>query len=201
MIFVNEKYQKENAVLQLNQLKKKMNPHFLFNTLNSLHVLIDLNPELSQQFVLKLADVYRYLLEERSGNLITVKKEITFLEQYIFLQEIRFNNSLNVKIINNCGEKTLLKKIPFLSLETLVENAIKHNNITKQNPLFIEIIISKDKIMVLNNYEPRKNKDKNSYHIGLSYLNNTYQYYQINTFKTEILDGKFRCTLPFINVK
>ncbi|WP_434037201.1 histidine kinase [Formosa sp. 4Alg 33] len=201
LIYANEKYQKENAVLQLNQLKKKMNPHFLFNSLNSLHVLIDLNPELSQQFVLKLADVYRYLLEEREGNLITVKKEITFLKQYVFLQEIRFNNSLNVSIIHNNNDKVLQNKIPFLSLETLVENAIKHNNITKQNPLFIEIRILNDKIEVLNNYMPRKQKAENSHHIGLTYLENTYLHYQIKDFKTEILDGKFICTLPFINVK
>ncbi|MFB9052051.1 histidine kinase [Formosa undariae] len=201
LIYANEKYQKENAVLQLNQLKKKMNPHFLFNSLNSLHVLIDLNPELSQQFVLKLADVYRYLLEERDGNLISVKKEITFLQHYVFLQEIRFNNSLNVSIIHNSDDKVLLNKIPFLSLETLVENAIKHNNITKQNPLFIEIRILNDKIEVLNNYMPRKQKVENSHRIGLTYLENTYLHYQIENFKTEILDGKFICTLPFIDLK
>ncbi|MDO6803255.1 histidine kinase [Wenyingzhuangia sp. 1_MG-2023] len=201
LVYVNEKYQKENAVLQLNQLKKKMNPHFLFNSLNSLHVLIDLNPDLSQQFVLKLADVYRYLLEDRDGNLITVKKEITFLEQYVFLQEIRFNNSLNVSIINKCNDKILLQKIPFLSLETLVENAIKHNEITKENPLVIKVIISKKGITVVNNFTPRKKKDKNSHNIGLNYLENTYKYYQIDSFKTEVVDGNFKCTLPFITVK
>ncbi|WP_157812200.1 sensor histidine kinase [Polaribacter sp. ALD11] len=194
----NEKYQKENAILQLNQLKKKINPHFLFNSLNSLHVLIDLNPDLSQQFVLKLADVYRYLLNNREGNLISVKKEITFLEQYVFLQEIRFNKSLNVTIVNNCDDTILIKKIPFLSLETLVENAIKHNEITKKNPLVIEISINKDSIIVKNNFTPRKNKSKDSHHIGLNYLGNTYQYYQISTFKTAVIGGEFVCVLPYI---
>ncbi|MGJ8761100.1 MAG: histidine kinase [Polaribacter sp.] len=198
LINSNEKYQKENAILQLNQLKKKINPHFLFNSLNSLHVLIDLNPDLSQQFVLKLADVYRYLLEEREGNLISVKKEITFLEQYVFLQEIRFNKSLSVSIVNNCDTEILGRKIPFLSLETLVENAIKHNEITKIKPLIIEIIIDKDFITVKNNFTPRKHKAKDSHHIGLNYLENTYQYYQIATFKTGVVDGKFVCTLPYI---
>ena len=197
----NEKYQKENAILQLNQLKKKINPHFLFNSLNSLHVLIDLNPELSQQFLLKLADVYRYLLDAREGNLISVKKEITFLEQYIFLQEIRFNKSLRVSIKNNCDSIVLQEKIPFLSLETLVENAIKHNEITKEQPLVIEVIIEKDFIRVKNNFTPRKNKSNNSYHIGLNYLKNTYQYYQIHSFKTAIIDGEFICVLPYIDLK
>ncbi|WP_165730715.1 sensor histidine kinase [Polaribacter sp. 20A6] len=201
LIYSNEKYQKENAILQLNQLKKKINPHFLFNSLNSLHVLIDVNPDLSQQFVLKLADVYRYLLDEREGNLISVKKEMSFLEQYIFLQEIRFNKSLHVIIKNNCDETILLKKIPFLSLETLVENAIKHNEITKQNPLVIQIFIDKEFITVKNNYTPRKCKTKDSYYIGLNYLENTYQYYQIYTFKTGVIGDEYVCKLPYITQK
>ncbi|WP_166382301.1 sensor histidine kinase [Polaribacter sp. 11A2H] len=198
LTYSNEKYQKENAILQLNQLKKKINPHFLFNSLNSLHVLIDLNPDLSQQFVLKLADVYRYLLDEKEGNLISVKKEMNFLEQYIFLQEIRFNKSLEVTIVNNCDDGILVKKIPFLSLETLVENAIKHNEITKINPLVITIIIDEDFITVKNNYTPRKRKAKDSHHIGLTYLENTYQFYQITSFKTGVIDDEFVCILPFI---
>lgn len=195
----NEKYQKENAVLQLNQLKKKMNPHFLFNSLNSLHVLIDMDADLSQQFVLKLAEVYRYLLEDRDGNLITVKKELNFLKQYFFLQEIRFNNSLNLSIQYDCDNQSLLKKIPFLALETLVENAIKHNEITKRKPLFIVIDIKNDYILVSNNYNPRKNIAENSHYIGLNYLKNSYEYYQINSFKTEISDEKFKCYLPLLS--
>ncbi|WP_281635661.1 sensor histidine kinase [Flavobacterium marginilacus] len=196
---VNEKFQRENAVLQLSQLKKKMNPHFLFNSLNSLHVLIGSKPEVSQQFVLKLADVYRYLLEEREQHLVTVKKELDFLKQYIFLQEIRFSNSLNVSISCECEAKILLKKIPFLSLETLVENAIKHNEITKQKPLYISIVIHETEIIVSNNYAPRKNKDQSSHHIGLDYLRNNYEYYQVDTFRTVIDDGAFKCYLPLLS--
>jgi hypothetical protein len=195
----NEKFQRENAVLQLNQLKKKMNPHFLFNSLNSLHVLIDSNPELSQQFVLKLAEVYRYLLEEREAHLVTVKKELEFLRHYVFLQEIRFSTSLKVLIRCECDDKILLKKIPFLSLETLVENAIKHNEFTKQKPLFITIIIREEEIVVSNNYAPRKHKDANSHHIGLDYLRNNYEYYQINSFRTLIVNGEFQCFLPLLS--
>lgn len=195
----NEKFQRENAVLQLNQLKKKMNPHFLFNSLNSLHVLIDSNPELSQQFVLKLAEVYRYLLEEREAHLVTVKKELEFLRHYVFLQEIRFSTSLKVLIRCECDDKILLKKIPFLSLETLVENAIKHNEFTKQKPLFITIIIREEEIVVSNNYAPRKHKDADSHHIGLDYLRNNYEYYQINSFRTLIVNGEFQCFLPLLS--
>ena len=199
LIRVNEKFQRANAILQLNQLKKKMNPHFLFNSLNSLHVLIESKPEVSQQFVLKLADVYRYLLEEREEHLVTVKKELNFLKQYIFLQEIRFSSGLNVSISCDCEDKVLLKKIPFLSLETLVENAIKHNEITKQKPLYISIVIQESEIVVSNNYAPRKKKDQNSHHIGLDYLRNNYEYYHVNTFRTLIVDGTFKCYLPLLS--
>lgn len=194
----NEKIKQENTTLQLNQLKKKMNPHFLFNSLNSLLVLIDVNTELSQKFVLKLAEVYRYLLEGKNGNLISVKEELDFLQQYFFLQEIRFKDSLRLNITHNCNDKCLSKKIPFLALETLVENAIKHNEATKQKPLIIEVIINSNFIMVINNYNPRKKKEKDSYHIGLNYLKNSYQYYNISSFKAEVFDEKFKCILPLL---
>lgn len=198
LMLTNEKYQKENAVLQLDQLKEKMNPHFLFNSLNSLHVLIESNPDLSQEFVFKLAEVYRYLLENKEGNLVKVKDEIKFLEHYIFLQEIRFKNSLKVSIDNTTDDLILFKKIPFLSLQTLVENAIKHNQITKDNPLHIEIIIKENVIVVSNNYTPRTNKNRNSHYLGLAYLKNIYRHHNIENFKAEIVGSKFRSVLPLL---
>ncbi|MBW2961732.1 histidine kinase [Mesonia aestuariivivens] len=199
LITINEKYQKENALLQLNQLKKKMNPHFLFNSLNSLHILIESKPKLSQEFVLKLADVYRYFLENKEGDLITLKKEITFLKQYFFLHKIRFSNRLKVTI-NNASEDEFIyyKKIPFLALETVVENAIKHNEFTKKNPLQIEITIHQKHIEVINNYTPHKNKKADSHKIGLNYLKNTYRYYNLEGFKTEISKNHYICFLPLL---
>lgn len=195
----NEQYQQKNARLQLSQLRKKLNPHFLFNTLNSLHVLIGVDKTMSQQFVLKLSEVYRYLLKERDANKATVKEELYFLEQYFFLQKIRFNNSINLEIINRAEEKTLLKKIPFLALETLIENAIKHNEITKKTPLFIKVLIEKDIIIVSNNYNPRKNNTETSYGIGLSYLSDFYTFYSVTSFKTVIFEKSFKCYLPLLS--
>lgn len=195
----NEQYQQKNARLQLSQLRKKLNPHFLFNTLNSLHVLIGLDKTMSQQFVLKLSEVYRYLLKERDANKATVKEELYFLEQYFFLQKIRFNNSINLDIVNKADEKILFKKIPFLALETLVENAIKHNEITKKTPLFIKVLIEEDQIVVSNNYNPRKNKKETGYGIGLSYLKDFYTFYSVTTFKTEVFEESFKCYLPLLS--
>ena len=199
LINANEKYQKENALLQLNQLKKKMNPHFLFNSLNSLHILIESKPQLSQEFVLKLADVYRYLLENKEGDLISVKKEITFLKQYFFLHQIRFSESLKVAIKNLSEDDFVYyKKIPFLALETVVENAIKHNEFTKKNPLQIEVVIYENHIEVINNYKPRKTKKTESHKLGLVYLKNTYDFYNVAGFKSEISETEFKCYLPLL---
>lgn len=199
LLVANETYQKENAVLQLNQLKEKMKPHFLFNSLNSLQVLIETKPDVSQEFVFRLANVYRYLLENKEGNLISIKEEIHFLDQYIFLQKIRFNSSLNLTITNTCKDVILFKKIPFLALQTLVENAIKHNEITKDNPLSIEITIEEEVLIVANNYTPRKNKNRNSHYLGLTYLENIYKHHQIDSFKVEVIHKQFRCHLPLLS--
>ncbi|WBL22728.1 histidine kinase [Zunongwangia sp. HRR-M8] len=199
LALTNENYKRENAVLQLNQLKKKMNPHFLFNTLNSLHFLIETKPNLSQKFVLQLADVYRYLLENRDDNLTSLKKELDFLEHYIFLHKIRFKNSLKINISNQSDDDLILyKKIPVLSLETLVENAIKHNEITKNNPLHIELKIKNTHVIVSNNYSPKKKNNTEGHKIGLTYLKNIYNYYEVDSFKTKVLEDKFICILPLL---
>ncbi|WBL25735.1 sensor histidine kinase [Zunongwangia sp. HGR-M22] len=196
----NENYQRENALLQLSQLKKKINPHFLFNTLNSLHYLIETKPNLSQKFVLQLADVYRYLLENRDDNLTSLKKELAFLKQYIFLHKIRFKNSLNIKISDHSGDDLILyKKIPVLALETLVENAIKHNEITKNKPLDIEVEIHATHVIVANSYTPKKKKNIEGHKIGLTYLKNIYNYYEVDSFKTKIVEDKFICILPLLS--
>lgn len=193
----NANYQKENAELQLAQLKEKMNPHFLFNSLNSLHVLIATKPEVSQEFVLTLAGVYRYLLENKDGNLALVKNEVHFLHQYTFLQEIRFKSSLKVEIIQQSPE-AMSKKIPFLALQNLVENAIKHNQFTSQEPLHIKITIEANRIVVQNDYRPRRSNPADSHHIGLDYLRNIYAHHQVERFTTTISNGKFIVVLPLL---
>ena len=117
--------------------------------------------------MLQLADVYRYLLENRDDNLTSLKKELDFLEQYIFLHKIRFKNSLNITIVNQSDDELIFyKKIPVLSLETLVENAIKHNEITKSNPLNIEVEINNTHVTVTNNYSPKKKEHIEGHKIG-----------------------------------
>lgn len=196
----NEKYQRQNAVLELNQLKKKMKPHFLFNSLNSLHVLIESEPNLSQEFVSRLANVYRYLLVGKEGSLVKLDEELEFMNQYIFLQEIRFRESLEVEIVYNTDARVSHKRIPFLSLQSLVENAIKHNVVTKDNPLRIEVVIDEHVILVSNYYTPRKKKEVHSHNLGLEYLKNIYEHHDVYSFEAKLVEGKFCCSLPLLSL-
>ena len=120
-----EKLKREQLALQYETLKSQVNPHFLFNNLNSLTSLISTNPDKAIDFVKKLSEVYRYVLDQKDHELVALDTELKFLESYIFLQKIRFETNLDVLID---VESKNYKVIP-LSLQMMVENAIKHNEI------------------------------------------------------------------------
>lgn len=119
---LRRKVERESVELNLQQLKNQINPHFLFNSLNSLCALIGTDTVLAKEFVLKLSKVYRYLLEKRNVSLATVRDELEFTRQYYFLQKIRFGESL--ELIFDIDSDVFDLKIPTMSLQTLVENAI-----------------------------------------------------------------------------
>ena len=124
-----EKLKREQLALQYETLKSQVNPHFLFNNLNSLTSLISSNPDKAIEFVKKLSEVYRYVLDQKDQELVALDTELKFLESYIFLQKIRFGTNLDVQI--NVSAKNF-KVIP-LSVQMLVENAIKHNEIKQDD--------------------------------------------------------------------
>lgn len=195
LLLENEKKLKENALLQLQQIKQQINPHFLFNSLNSLKSLIDFDAQLSQKFVLKLSNVYRYLLKNQDDGLVSIHQELDFVKEYYFLQKIRFGNALELEIISTNRNEN---KIPFLALQTLIENAIKHNVISKNEPLKIKIDVKLDSLEVTNLINKRNKVEENSMGIGLKYVENIYKFYHQNGFKYFESDGYFNVTLPFI---
>lgn len=199
---LNEKYQKENALLQLNQLKKQINPHFLFNSLNSLHILIDEDKEVSQDFVIKLSNVYRYMLEYRKDSVVPLAKELEFCNHYFFLHKIRFGDSLNISIADNVeSDESVNKDIPVLSLQILIENAIKHNVVSKDSPLLIEVKIENGCLRVKNNYNPRVKQVAKGYYVGLNYIENNYNYFNKKGFEYGLKEGFFIVNLPLLNQK
>ncbi len=193
---VTERQQKDNALLQLNSLKQKVNPHFLFNSLSSLNALIEKSPELAKSFVIKLSKVYRYVLESYPNGLVTVSEELQFVNEYFFLMKIRFGEALEpleIKISTVHMEQS----IPFMSLQTLIENAVKHNMLSKEKPLKIKIESIGEHIVVTNNLQLRKDV-RDSGKQGLSYLQSTYAYFGTDQFKYGEEDDVYKVYLPVL---
>ncbi len=170
-LVLSEKLKKEKVESQLEALRNQANPHFLFNSLNVLSSLVHTDPDKAEEFINKFASVYRYVLNIQDRNVVTLNEELDFLKSYMYLQKIRFNEGLNFEI--DIDEK--LKEyfiVPF-SLQMLVENAIKHNIVSNENPLIVNVYIDQFKVFVKNNIQLRED-DVNSNGVGLSNLRQRY---------------------------
>lgn len=137
---------------ELSALKNQINPHFLFNSLNSLNSLIRDNLE-ATTFVNKLSFMYRYILQSGQQDLVTLKEELKFLESYVYLIKTRYRNRFDIHI--DIDDKWLHKDIPTLALQLLVENAVKHNEISESNPLVVKLYIEDEYIIIENPVKPR----------------------------------------------
>jgi hypothetical protein len=146
-----EKLKKANLQSQFDSLKNQVNPHFLFNSLNTLSSLIEEDPEQAVKFVDHLSKVYRYLLQNNEKELITLREEINFLETYFFLLKVRFGDGITLN--NTIPVEYSESLIPPLTLQILVENAVKHNVVSPSRPLTIQISIQDETICVSNNLQ------------------------------------------------
>lgn len=147
--------EKQNYLIKYEALKSQVNPHFLFNSLNVLSSLIYTDTAKSDQFIQKFSDVFRYVLELNQENVVQVKQELKFLDSYLFLQKIRFGDSL--VIIQQLNTDTLEKYLPPLTLQLIIENAIKHNIVDKEKTLRIEITNRGKNLVITNNLQRRAN--------------------------------------------
>lgn len=197
LLLENEKTNKEKALIQLQQLKEQINPHFLFNSLNSLYMLIDSDTTVARKFTLNLSKIYRYLINPPLQNIVTLQEELLFIEKYIFLQQTRFKDEFifSVDIVDD--ETVLSKKVPYLAFQIAIENAIKHNIASDENPLTITIEIRENEVVITNNLNEKQNTEKSS-QFGLKYLESIYNYYSKTDFEVYKKDGKFTCILPLI---
>ncbi|WP_297099492.1 sensor histidine kinase [uncultured Draconibacterium sp.] len=193
-----EEVKRESLALQYKVLQDQINPHFLFNSLNVLGSLIDIDVEKAKQFTRELSKFYRDVLQFKDLDIISLKEEIDFVMKYIYLQQIRFGEALQVDIIAN--EKVEGKVIP-LSVQALVENAIKHNEISKANPLKILVAISDDyELVVENNLQPIKQTEDSS-KTGLKNLAGRYEYLTGKQMVVSKNGGYFRVSVPLIRVE
>ncbi len=165
--------QKENLQSQFEVLRQQVNPHFLFNSLNVLTSLIKLEPDLAEQFSEHLSKVYRYVLENKDNELVDLNTELRFLDAYIFLLNIRFVGKIKVNI-EIPFEKRPLLIIP-LAMQLLIENAIKHNIMTKKEPLIIDIFVDEQNYLnIINNLQERPSH-LYSTGVGLKNIQNRYK--------------------------
>ncbi|MCU0447097.1 MAG: histidine kinase [Microscillaceae bacterium] len=168
-----EKLEKEKSQVQFDNLRNQLNPHFLFNSLTSLNSLIFENQELASQFLQQLSKVFRYLLQNKDKDLVSLKTELEFVKNYIFLLETRFNNTLKIKI--QIPDNQLDKRIVPVTTQILIENAIKHNSIGEGKPLQIDLTVIEDYLIIRNNRQ-KKTLVETSNKQGLENLKNLYTF-------------------------
>lgn len=165
----NEKLKRNQLENQLLQLKAQLNPHFLFNSLNTLKAMVENKDENSVEFLIKLSEVYRYFLENSEANLVTIKDELKIANAYFFMLKNRFEDNISLEIA--LSESDFERKMPAMSLQLLIENAVKHNIISRSKPLTIKVFLQNDILVIQNNYQPKRNPEPST-KIGLENLNN-----------------------------
>jgi two-component system, LytTR family, sensor kinase len=193
ILIENEHLKNENLSVQLASLKDQLNPHFLFNSLNTLSWLINEDKDKSQRYLQKLSQVLRYSLSLQEQSLVPLKEELGLVENYIFLLQMRFGD--NLKVVKNIGNTQF--QIPPLSLQLLIENAIKHNIISTASPLSIWIELNEnDKTIIVKN---TLNLKPNSEGTGIGLVNLNERFKILASREIEIEQNEtFTVILPLI---
>jgi two-component system, LytTR family, sensor kinase len=195
---IEQKEQLDKLKLQseLDVLKSQVNPHFLFNSLNSLSSLISEDPQQAELFVDELSRVYRYLLRNNQESLSTLESEVAFIRSYFQLLQTRHGSAIKLNL--QIDEKYKSYLIPSITLQLLVENAVKHNAISKNKPLTIEIFTTDDqKLVVVNNKEQLKVKAPSN-KVGLETIKSKYDLLNQTGFLIQNDDHNFKVELPLI---
>ena len=191
----SKELEKSNSQAQLSMLKTQINPHFLFNSLNTLSYLVDEDTEKSQEFIVQLSNVYRNIIELSNQKLISVQKEMDFLDSFIYLIKARFGNKIAINI--DIDSKKLAAMIIPLSLQMLIENAIKHNVISAATPLVINII-SDDKYLICSNLIKLRTTVSHSTKIGLQNIENRYKLVSNESIIITKENGNFTVKIPLL---
>ena len=191
-----EKLKKEQAIAQYETLKTQVNPHFLFNSLNVLTTLVHKDADVAEQFINQLSKVYRYILESRAQEIIGLDEEMRNLEAYVFLMKIRFGGNFNFD--NQLTTNANRYKVAPLTLQMLVENALKHNEVSKLHPLCISVFLDDNFIVVRNNLQLKTNQNEST-GIGLSNIKSRYGFLSSQPISVSEADGFFTVKIPVIN--
>jgi two-component system, LytTR family, sensor kinase len=190
-----ERLEKEKSQIQFDNLKNHLNPHFLFNALTSLNSLIFEDQKLASDFLQQLSKVYRYVLQHGDRNFVTLETELTFIRNYIRLLETRFHGALkiNLDITPGASEQAIVP----VTLQVLIENAIKHNIVDQDKPLTIDLVTAGDYLVVSNNLQERKTVETSNKK-GLDRLKSLYGFLTEKPVVIERTADQFSVKVPLI---
>jgi hypothetical protein len=192
-----EALKKENLQTQFDSLKGQINPHFLFNSLGSLSSLIEENPGQAQTFVNEMASVYRYLLQSNEKGLVTLQEELDFIESYTGMLTTRFPEGLQVNI--HVANEDRKKVLPPLTLQLLVENAVKHNAVLVSKPLVIEIASASNNYLEVCNNLQLKTSATHSNKMGLHNIIQKYKLLNQPDVTVMQTNDSFCVSIPLLN--
>jgi sensor histidine kinase YesM len=189
-----ERYQKESIKANFEALKSQVNPHFLFNSLNVLTSLVYQDADKAARFIKKLSEVYRYVLDTQNQELVSLSDELAFVESYVYLQQIRFGDNLKVELPKSHDGKV----IP-LSIQMLLENAIKHNEVSSENPLTISVKQEGDYLVVENNVRLKSAPLEENSGLGLTNIQKRYEFLSDKLVVVTKSDSRFEVKIPILN--
>lgn len=190
-----QRLEKEKAQVLYENLKQQLNPHFLFNSLTSLSGLIRMKNPMAGSFLDSLSKTYRYILKSSDHETVTLDEEIKFAQAYIRLQQTRFEKGLEINI--QVPPDMLQRKIVPVTLQNMIENAIKHNIIDEENPLVIDIYTEQESVIVRNNLQ-KKNSVETSNKKGLANLQSLYRYLSDTPVNIKTDSTYFKVTIPLL---
>ncbi len=193
-----EQLERAKAEAELEALKNQIDPHFIFNSLNTLSHLIDDKPEKARLFNDNLADVYRYILQNKARDLVLLREELNFLKSYFLLLKIRFENAvqMEISIPEEMMDQCLL---PPISLQILAENAIKHNEFSESTPLLLTIEMNNEALLIHNKIR-KKTLHRSSSKIGLQNLKERYKLITNQEISISEEGDKFEIILPVLKI-
>jgi two-component system, LytTR family, sensor kinase len=187
--------EREQAIVKYDALRNQLNPHFLFNALTSLNSLIFENQQLASDFLQQLSKVYRYILQNKEKETVSLRAEMSFINHYIFLLKTRFGEGINITLA--VKDADMDRGIAPVVTQTLIENAVKHNIISEKRPLNISLHTDGDFLIVSNNII-RKSQVESSNKVGMENLKSLYEYLTEVPIKVEDDQKQFTVSIPLI---
>ncbi|MBN2667423.1 MAG: histidine kinase [Bacteroidales bacterium] len=191
-----EELKREALQRQYESLKNQLSPHFLFNSLTALKVLIQDAPDKAQNYVNSLSKALRYTLQSNEKQLVTLQEEMEFMHSYIYLIRMRYDTNLIVN--HEIDESLLLFMLPPLTIQTLVENAIKHNEISKRKPLKIDIVTTEKESLFVRNNIQKKYTEESGTGLGLTNLSKQFEILIGKEIIITKTDKSFTVEIPLI---